>query len=137
MASQNDSGDSADDNCPHCGRVRDLQFWRTLTEREKYRSSRIGRLELEGKLIRRELADETIAELGAITRSLLEAIPPSIRADLAAESNARKCGDIVGDAIRLVLQQVAEQFAGLAGSPLAVEGEEFDEATPDVDDDDA
>lgn len=123
--------ETAEDYCPTCGIVRDLQFWRTLSEREKYRSERLKRLELEGALVRRSVADATLADLAAITRSLLEGVAAQVRDDLAAETDPRKCGDIVDAEIRLALGQAAEQFAQASGESL-----DDDEPPPDLDEKD-
>ncbi|MCA9643515.1 MAG: winged helix-turn-helix domain-containing protein [Myxococcales bacterium] len=136
VAPSSASDDRAEDNCPSCGRIRDLQYWRTLSEREKYRTTRLGRLELEGTLIKRSVADETIAELGAITRGLLEGVAASIRDDLAAETDVRRCGDIVDGEIRLVLEQAAQQFAAIAGEALTPAGEDFSDVEDEREDDD-
>jgi len=109
----------AEDHCPVCGEVRDLMHWKTLATREDYRAKRIARRELEGALVRRDKAEAELAELAATTRGLLEKVGAAVRDDLAAETDPRRCGDIVDKEIRLVLQQAAESYAESAGMELA------------------
>lgn len=128
---------SADDHCPTCGVVRDLQYWKTLSEREKYRKAKLERLELEGALVRRSVAEAKVADIQAMTRGLLEGVAAAVRDDLAAEGDARRCGDIVDAEIRLVLGQVAEQLAHESGEALDESDEPAETRTEADEEDDA
>lgn len=96
--------------------------WSSLLERERYLKARIERHELEGLLVRRDAAEIAQAELASMIRSLLGGVGADLRDELAAETDARKCGDLVDDAIRDVLTKVSDQLA------------ELDAPGPEVDD---
>lgn len=106
------------DACPHCGAKRDLLHWKTLATREEYRAKRLARRELQASLVERDRAEQLPAELAATTRSLLEKVGAAVRDDLAAESDPRRCGDIVNAEIRLVLEQAAQSYAESVGMDL-------------------
>lgn len=96
--------------CPACGTLRDLQYWKTKREREAYLAARLDRLELQGRLIRRDDAERAQAAIGSMMRAFLESIGPDLRDELAAEDSAARCGELVSTAIRVALERAAEQI---------------------------
>jgi hypothetical protein len=112
--------------CPTCGNLRDLQYWKTKREREAYLAARLDRLELQGRLVRREDAERAQAAIGSMMRAFLESIGPDLRDELAAEDSPARCGELVATAIRVALERAAEQIG-------KVDDEGFDEVDDDLD----
>lgn len=117
---------SADGLCPICGTVRDLSYWKTRREKESFLKTRLERYKLQGSLITRSVAEEKVANLGAMMRQLLESIGGDLRDELAAETDPRRCGDLVDDAIRSALTDASERL-GHEADETEEPGEEADE----------
>ncbi len=86
----------------------DATDWKAKHEKEKALKARLARRALQGRLVRREVVDRQRAESAALLRSHLDGVGKSLRDRLAAETNARRCGDMVDKAIRDVLNQLSK-----------------------------
>lgn len=83
-----------------------LVHWKTLETREMYRKRKLERLELQNALVRRDAVENEHATLAAIVRDQLRQIGPRLGPALAAESDARKCRDMVVAAIDKALSDL-------------------------------
>lgn len=83
--------------------------WKALLDKEKAIKAQLERRELQGSLVRRDAVDREHAELATLMRDKLRAIGKRIRDELAAESNARLCGEMVDEAIDEVLADLAKR----------------------------
>ena len=111
-------------SCPTCGEIRNLQYWKTRAAREDFYTKRLQRQTVQGKLIDRTAAEDAQAALGAIMRTFLEGIGPSLRDDLAASDDPGECGELVAKAIRDALDRAANHVEEEADEDPGSEAED-------------
>ena len=85
-----------------------LVHWKTAEARESALMKRLSRLEKQGQLVRRDVAEAEAATVMATLRSHLDSVGRSLQDALAAETDPRRCGDMVEGAIRKVLDRLAD-----------------------------
>lgn len=85
----------------------DAKDWGAVLERERALKARIERRELQGALVRRDASEREAAERGVIVRDRMRNIPMRTRDKLAAETDPRKCGEIVAAEIDKALDALA------------------------------
>lgn len=86
--------------------------WSTLKEREQYYKLRLERRELQGSLVRRAVVEHEFAELGVLIRDRFRALGKRLRDRLAAETNARKIGELIEAEVDAILRELAASRRG-------------------------
>lgn len=86
--------------------------WSTLREREQYYKLRLERRELQGALVRRAVVEHEFAELGVLIRDRFRALGKRLRDRLAAETNARKIGELIEAEVDAILRELAASRRG-------------------------
>ena len=81
--------------------------WSVAKEREQFLKLRLERRELQGSLVRRRVVEHEFAEIGVLVRDRFRSLGKRLRDQLAAEVDARKCGEIIEAEVDEILRELS------------------------------
>lgn len=91
---------------------KDLQHWRLIGEKEKALKARLERRALQETLVKRDSVESAAAERAALVRDRFRQIGPKLAPALAAESDVRRCRDMVCKAVDAALEELTAEVDG-------------------------
>lgn len=81
--------------------------WSVAKEREQYLKLRLERRALQGSLVKREVVEHEFAEIGVLVRDRFRSLGKRLRDQLAAEVDARRCGELIEAEVDEILRELS------------------------------